>query len=37
MPEEEPVEIEPFKDEDIDIIENICGDTASMIKELQWV
>lgn len=37
VPEEEPVEIEPFKDEDIDIIENICGDTASMIKELQWV
>ena len=34
-PETESVEIEPFRDEDIDIIENICGNTASMIKELQ--
>lgn len=36
-PETESVEIEPFRDEDIDIIENICGNTASRIKELQWV
>lgn len=34
-PETESVEIEPFRDEDIDLIENICGNTASMIKELQ--
>jgi len=34
-PETEPIEIAPFKEEDIDIIEKICGDTLSMIEAQQ--
>lgn len=33
--ETEPVEIAPFKEEDIDIIEKTCRDTLSMIEGLQ--